>query len=65
MNSLLREMLGCEQLADSLRGDDRYVSLLSILRSLITDHENLGVVKADVFHAINIITQLEKKYQEV
>ncbi len=65
MNSLLREMLGCEQLAESLKGDDRYVSLLSILRSLITDHDNLGVVKADVFRAINIITQLEKKYQEV
>lgn len=65
MNSLLREMLGCELLADSLRGDDRYVSLLSILRSLIADHENLGVVKADVFRAINIITQLEMKYQGV
>ena len=65
MNSLLREMLGCELLADSLRDDDRYVSLLSILRSLIAEHENLDVVKTDVFHAINIITQLEQKYQGV
>lgn len=65
MNSLLREMLGCELLADSLKGDDRFVSLLSILRSLIADHEDISVVKTDVFRAINIITQLEKKYQEV
>ena len=65
MNSLLREMLGCECLSDSLKNDDRFISLLAILQSLISDNSDISIVKADVFRAINILTQLEKKYQEV
>lgn len=65
MNSLLRELLGCEQLAESLQADDRYVSLLSILRSMIEDHSSQVIIKSDVFRAINILTQLKQKYAEV
>jgi len=65
MKSLLREMIGCECLSDSLKNDDRFVSLLAILQSLISDHSDIGVVKTDVFRAINILTQLERKYLEV
>lgn len=65
MTSLLREMLGCEHLAASLKSDDRYISLLAILQSLISDHSDLAVVRTDVFRAINILTQLKEKYAEV
>lgn len=65
MNSLLREMLGCEQLVMSMRTDDRFVILLAILQSLILDHSDVPVVKTDVFRAINLITQLRDKYTEV
>lgn len=65
MNSLLRELLGCEQLSPSLRQDDRYTSLLAILRFLIDNHHDLAIVRADVFRAINIISQLKQKYMEV
>ena len=65
MLSLLRELLGCKQLIDSLQYDDRYVSLLAILRSLITDHSDCAVVKTDVFRAISLLKQLHAKYLEV
>lgn len=65
LQGLLRELLGCEQLAESLKGDGRFVSLLSVLRLLCDDHDDIRVVRSDVFYAINLLKQLQEKYREV
>jgi len=62
MKSLLRELLGCKQLMADFQMDDRYTSLLCILQSLIDDHSEIEIVKADVFRAISLINQLSDTY---
>lgn len=62
MQSLQREMLGCQSLIIMLKDDDRYMSLLSILQYLIDHDTNIKTTKMEVFRAINILRQLQKKY---
>lgn len=62
MQSLQREMLGCQSLIIMLKDDDRYMSLLSILQYLIDNDTTIKTTKMEVFRAINILRQLQKKY---
>lgn len=62
MQSLQREMLGCQSLIVLLKDDDRYMSLLSILQYLIDNDTNIKTTKTEVFRAINILRQLQTKY---
>lgn len=62
MQSLQREMLGCKNLIVLLKDDDRYLSLLSILQYLIDHDTDVKTTKTEVFRAINILRQLQKKY---
>ena len=61
-NSLLREMLGCQNLIIAFRYDDRYLSLLSILQYMIDYDPDVDIIKSDVFKAINILKNMQKKY---
>lgn len=62
--SLLREMLGCQSLIVLLKDDDRYMSLLATLQYMIDNEPDIPQTKTDVFRAINILRQLQKKYGE-
>lgn len=60
--SLLREMLGCQSLIVAFHQDDRYISLLSILQYMIDHDPDVSIVRSDVFRAIGILKNLQKKY---
>lgn len=62
MNSLQREMLGCNSLIVALEYDPLYMTLLSILQYLITYECEIPVVRSEVFRAIDICERLAKKY---
>ena len=63
IDGLLREMLGLKELMEAWENDGRYLSLLAILQ-YHADHPDCPVstVKSDVFKAIYIIKQLQRKY---
>ena len=67
MESLQREMIGCQSLFVALDHDELYLSLLAILQYLVENDCDTEVVKCEVFKAINICKKLQKKYcaQEV
>lgn len=60
--SLLREMLGCQNLIVAFQYDDRYLSLLSILQYMIDYDPDVDSVRSDVFRAIGILKRLQGKY---
>ena len=62
MESLQREMIGCHDLIIALNNDELYLSLLSILQYLIDNDCDTGIVKTEVFKAINICKKLQRKY---
>lgn len=63
--SLLREMLGMQELIVEWQHDGQYASLLGILQHLVKNPDcEVAVVKSDVFKAINIIKRLQKKYTD-
>lgn len=62
MDSLQREMIGCKDLIVALNNDELYLSLLAILQYLIENDCDTGIVKTEVFKAINICKKLQKKY---
>lgn len=62
MDSLQRELIGCQSLISELNYDELYLSLLSILQYLIENDCNTEVVRCEVFKAINICKKLQKKY---
>ena len=65
IESLLREMLGMQDLMVEWHDDGQYMSLLGILRFLATNPEcDVSVVKSDVFKAISIIKRLHRKYTD-
>jgi hypothetical protein len=65
MESLLRELLGLEQLMLEWRNDGQLLTLMGILQYHI-DHPDcdLSIVRSDVFKAINIINFLREKYTD-
>lgn len=62
MDSLQREMIGCQSLIEALNYDELFMSLISILQYLIDNDCETDVVKSEVFKAINICKKLQKKY---
>ncbi|MBQ3023205.1 MAG: hypothetical protein IJD91_07805 [Clostridia bacterium] len=62
MDSLQREMIGCQSLIVALDNDELYLSLLAVLQYLIENDCDTNTVKCEVFKAINICKKLQKKY---
>ena len=62
LESLLREMIGFNDLISFINYDDRYLTLLSIVQYLIENDVEVDIVKADVFRAINILKKIQRKY---
>lgn len=63
MDSLQREMIGCQNLIIALNHDELYLSLLSILQYLIDNEDcDASIVKTEVFKAISICKKLQRKY---
>ena len=62
MESLQRELLGCNNLIMMLQYDESFLSLLSILQYLIDNDCKTEVVKCEVFKAISICKKLQNKY---
>lgn len=62
IESLQREMMGCESLITTLKHDGSYLSLLSILQHLIESDCSVEIVKCEVFKAISILKKLQNKY---
>ena len=62
MQSLQREMLGCQNLIIALNTDELFLSLLAVLQYLIENDCDTSTVKCEVFKAINICKKLQKKY---
>lgn len=63
VSSLLRQMLGAKELFLEWQEDSRIATLLDILQYMV-DHPDCetGLVRSDVFRSINLIKQLQKKY---
>lgn len=63
ISSLIREMLGMQELILEWQNDGMYLSLLGILQFLLDNPDcDVGTVRSDVFKAINIVKRLQKKY---
>ena len=62
MQSLQREMLGCQNLIIALNNDELFLSLLAVLQYLIENDCDTSTVKCEVFKAINICKKLQKNY---
>lgn len=62
LESLLREMLGLGELMAFFHDDDRYLTLLCIVRYFIDHEADIGTVRTEVFRAIGILKKLQKKY---
>lgn len=62
MESLQRELLGCNDLIVALNHDELFLSLLSILQYQIENDCDIDTVKTDVFKAISLCKKLENKY---
>ena len=62
MESLQRELLGCNDLIVALNHDELFLSLLSILQYLIENESDVSTVKTEVFKAIGICKKLQIKY---
>lgn len=65
VRSLQCELIGCKRLISVLEFDGRFIELISILQYFIDNPDcEVEVVKREVFHAINILNSLSKKYGE-
>lgn len=62
MESLQRELIGCQMLIEALNYDELYLSLLAILQFLIENECDINTVKCEVFKAISICKKLHRKY---
>lgn len=65
MESLQRELLGCQELIVSIHNDALFTSLVSILQYLIDNGESsVAVYRQEVFKAISICNKLKARYTE-
>ena len=62
MQSLLREMIGCQALITALDNDAQYLSLLSILQYMIDHDCDVATVRTDVFKAIGILKKMQARF---
>ena len=65
MQSLQRELLGCQGLVFRLQAEPMFVSLLAILQAMIDAPDSeVSDVKRDVFKAITICNKMKDLYAE-
>lgn len=63
LESLNRELIGSAELISFLKGDARFISLLSKVQFLISHSDvDQKIFKKELFSAISIIKKLQKKY---
>ena len=62
MESLQRELIGCQKLINALNYDELILSLLSILQYLSENECDTDTVRCEVFKAISICKKLQRKY---
>lgn len=63
LESLNRELIGNKELISFLKGDARFISLLSKVQYLIYDSSvEQKVFKKEIFSCISIVQKLEKQY---
>lgn len=63
MESLMFELVGARSVMYALRNDSLFLSLISILQSMIDQPDcEVEVVKREVFHAISICNKLKDRY---
>lgn len=66
LESLKAEMLGCNNLIESIHNDPSYLTLLSILQYFIDNPDcEISEVKREVFRAIRICNKISERYSEV
>jgi hypothetical protein len=58
IQSLLRKLIGTEDLVEELKINQDFILLLSILQSLLNEND-LNVYKSDVFEAISTIKRIK------
>lgn len=62
MQSLQRELIGCNNLIPTIQDDPEYLTLLSILQFFIEHPDtDVRIFKREVFRAISICNKLEAK----
>ncbi len=65
MESLQRELLGCQELILAIHNDALFTSLVAILQYLIDHSESsVAVYRQEVFKAISICNKLKARYTE-
>lgn len=62
LESLQVELIGNSQLLEFLVDEPQFISLLNIIQYLISDNYDNKVCKREVFKAINLIEEVNKKY---
>lgn len=63
MDSLLFELVGAKSVMVALRNDALFLSLISILQSMIDQPDcEVQVIKREVFRAISICNKLKDRY---
>lgn len=66
LESLKAEMLGCNNLIESIHNDASYLTLLSILQYFIDNPDcDLSEVRREVFRAIRICDKISERYSKV
>lgn len=61
IDSLQRELMGCQGLIPALKFDEHYLSLLAILQYHYENECPVETVRSDIFKAINICKKLANK----
>ena len=66
LESLKAEMLGCNNLIESIHNDASYLTLISILQYFIDNPDcDLSEVRREVFRAIRICNKISERYSAV
>jgi hypothetical protein len=60
MESLLRELLGNEQLINNLKGNPLFISLIGKIEYLIEYDVDIKTYRKDIFDCISLIEKLKK-----
>lgn len=63
MQSLQSELIGCNEVIESINNDPSYLTLIAVLQYLIDNSfESPLVFRREVFHCINICNKLSALY---
>lgn len=62
LKSLQRELIGNSRLLYQLKDEPQFISLLNIIQFFIDEEYNIEDCKSEVFRAISIVKDINKKY---